>query len=116
MTDQDEPTDPPTLNYRPPDPRGSRYPGVAVGGFLLAVALQGCVAVIPYWSIQSSPSGNGTRWPMLLAFAVVETGAVTGMILMRRRKPFSTWAYFFFGLLLGTGVTALIEGACFIAT
>ena len=116
MIDQDGPSDPPTLEYRPPAPRGSRYPGVAVGGFLLAVALQGCLAVMPYFSIQSSPPGNATRWPMLLVFAIAAAGAVVGMVFMRRRKPFSTWAYFLFGLLLGTGVTALIEGVCFVTT
>lgn len=110
MSDPEKPSDPPTLDYRPPDRSGSRYPGVAVGGFLLAVALQGCLAAMPCFS------GNTTRWPILVVFAIAAVGAVVGMIFMRRRKPFSTWAYFLFGLLLGTGVTALVEGVCFATT
>jgi uncharacterized membrane protein len=53
---------------------------------------------------------------MLLVFAVAEAAAVVGLVLMRRRRPFGSWTYFFFGLLLGTGVTALVEGVCFITT
>lgn len=115
MTDQDGPSRPPTLDYRPPDQPKPGASAVALG-FTLAIALQGCLAMGPYLDALIHPTAHDRRWRVVLVFAVVEASAIVGMVLTRRRKPFSTWAYFFFGMLLGTGVTALLEGICFIST
>lgn len=116
MSDETGSSDLPILDYHPPDPPKKGPPAAAVGGFILAVALQGCLAMGPYLSTRVPPPPHASSWPMLLVFAVLEVAAVAGVVLMSRRRPFGSWAYFLVGLLLGTGVTALVEGVCFITT
>lgn len=95
MSDETGPPDPPMLDYRPPEPpKGSRYPGVAVGGFLLAAA-------------------QHVAWIGVAVFLALAAGGIAGAVLLWLRRPLAAGGWFLAGLLIGLALTGLLEGACY---
>jgi hypothetical protein len=114
-----DPGKPNPLDYAPPAPKsgGVAAPVSFTGGFVLAVGALGCLGSM--WYVNLKPIGGPTlphQAPPVLpvfTFAIMAVGAVVGIVLITRQQRAGHPRWFLLGLLVGLGLTALLEGICF---
>ena len=116
---------PPTmpLNYqRPgedvPNPPSPLAPWAFAGGLLLGVCGVLCAGMNWYLSLYGLNPGTKTvHTKPPLVFAALTLTALTGLVIVvraRLMRPSRPARFFFMGLLAGLGLTALLEGVCFL--
>ena len=113
------PAKPNPLDYAPPPGKVARVPAPVsfTGGFVLAVGALGCLGSVWYTSVR--PIGGPTlprpALPVLpiFTFAVMAVGAVVGVVFLTGQHRAGHPRWFLLGLLVGLGLTALLEGICF---
>ena len=116
-----DPAKPTPLDYSPP-PVPSSSGGILAmasfaSGFVMAVGVSGCLGAIWYANVKpiGGPSTTHPSPPLLpiLTFAAIAIAAVIGIVLTTRQIRAGIPRWYLLGLLVGVGVTALLEGICF---
>ena len=115
---------PPTpLDYQQPrqnvpSPPSSLAPWAFIGGLLLGVCGVTCAGANWYLSLYGvNPGPKTVQAKPPIVFAALTLAALAGLgIIVRARltRPSRPARFFFMGLLAGLGLTALLEGACFL--
>lgn len=102
-----------SLNYAPPESAPVRRKvGALIGGGFIAVMILLVVGALAYPYPLGRPSGP-TLWRAVAAWALLAIGAWAGVAFLARRRPLAPSRWFIMGLLIGTGIVALLEGACY---
>jgi hypothetical protein len=113
----EDPNQPPALNYEPRQRRdsGAGASLLMLFGMFLGVALvivAGCGVMssvgYPYIGGPTLPSPAVKWWAPTLFFAIL-IGSTVGVVAIYRTSR----QWFFIGLLFGIGVMSLVEGLCF---
>ena len=106
-----------SLDYAPPETGAtSRKIASMIGGLFLSSAVLLFVGAVCYpYSIVGPPARppEPRAWPAVAAWLVLAVGAMVGAAFLLGRRPLVAARWFVMGLLIGTGLVALLEGACY---
>lgn len=103
--------DRPLLEYQTPERHSGKAKGIAVAGGAL-VGIIGMVFLVALFTPSIPRAAPRLQIVLLLVLAVA---GIVGSFSISQRPPHTPRRWFWFGALIGGGVTALIEGLCFAA-
>jgi hypothetical protein len=107
---------PSPLDYQTPVPVPRRvHPSVPfIGGLLLSIGPIAFVSAGVFMTAYNGygPNPRSPNWLTVGSYLVIAVLAVAGCFIIKR-KPMGGSRWFVLGLLIGTGLTGLLEGVCF---